>query len=280
MLKICKNKDDVNMRTGPTSARKTEVEAIWERRWLLTPEAYNPLRTAEGRLRIERTWNLIKEHLTHSELACIDLGAGYGVLSKKCANEAAAKVTAVDIAEGALKRIREDQKIHCEKQWVPYTTLPDMSYGMVIATDLIAWLSENEYRLFFSELARLVSREGKIVVSTPLDIYSLNAYQKFLLLAETEMTIEAVQKSYHALSVRFLSMLNRKKWRQRLFKPLIHWIENSDRLLHYLEQMTQFFYADQGISHVVILGKRRPLFTPLSQDKIPIERTPKKTVWE
>jgi 2-polyprenyl-3-methyl-5-hydroxy-6-metoxy-1,4-benzoquinol methylase len=279
MLRICRNKDQAVVNPNPANARRAQTEAEWERKWLLAPEEFNPLLTAAGRLRIERTWELIHPQLASPKLLCVDLGAGYGVLSSLCA-DAGARMTAADIAEGALKKIRLNQQISCEKQFVPYTTLPDMHYDLILATDLIAWLPENEYRLFFSELARLASRNGKIVVSTPLDVDSDNALERFLYLAETEISIESIRKSYHALQIRLLRLLNRWKWSQWLFGPLIRFIENSDRLLKALERLTQFLYDERGISHVIIAGTRRPIFQPPKEDELPIERKTKKSVWE
>lgn len=279
MLKQLKKGNPASPTVRSKTINKVEVEATYERRWLLNPDEFNPLLTAIGRNRIDRTWEIIQRYFPLNDLYCVDLGAGYGILSIKC-QQAGAHVTAVDISERALHHIRKDPKILCEKQFIPYTTLPDMQYQLVIAADLIASLPEEEYRLFFSELARLATRDGHIIVSTPLDIDSEDPLDRFFRLAETEITIDTVKKSYHSLTIRLLRFLKRWKWSHFLFHYPIRLLETSDLCLKILESITYFLYDEAGISHIIIGGKRRPLFEPLLISELPQESKRKKTVWE
>jgi hypothetical protein len=178
MLRICRNKDQAVVNPNPANARRAQTEAEWERKWLLAPEEFNPLLTAAGRLRIERTWELIHPQLASPKLLCVDLGAGYGVLSSLCA-DAGARMTAADIAEGALKKIRLNQQISCEKQFVPYTTLPDMHYDLL----------RMNTAFFFPNLRALRRAMGKSSSPLPwmsiptmlLSAFSISLRQKFLL---------------------------------------------------------------------------------------------------
>lgn len=253
------------------ATRKALTQEKFAKLWENNPEQFNPQRTAAGRQRLERTWELLKPHLAVNA-SCVDLGCGFGVLSKLC-SEAGAQVTAVDIAEEPLQRL---QPLDCARQYVPYTTLADNAYQLVIATELIAELPESEYRLFFSELARLVQADGHVFISSALDIYSENALERLLYYTSTEFNVVDIKLSYHALSMRLQHVLRATK----ILTPIANLIENSDWLLAKLEKLTEFFYDKEGVSHIIIACKRRPLFEPPEVPQQPQEQKKKQRVWE
>lgn len=279
MLKIIKSSDTPSFQTSSKNISRVESEAKYERLWNIDKERFNPLKSALGRNRQKRLEQVIEELEPLKSLSIVDLGTGTGWMAKKCA-EKGGEVTAIDIAEGALKNLRGINNITCLKQYVPYTVLPDHKYDLVLALDLIAELAEKEHRLFFSELARLAKKEGKIVVSTSLDLSTEAPLEQFLKLAMTELEIETIIKSYHSLYSRFLFFLKRWKWSRSLLGPLIRKLENNDFLLRILAPISESIYDEQGVTHVIIVGKVRPCVPTKMSDPSPIERKTKKSVWE
>lgn len=301
--------------------QREEAKAKFERLWLLDPEQFNPLRNSMERQRLERTWDLLLRHQDPSGKQIADLGCGSGILSERLAKHGA-YVLALDIASNALKLISEKNisNIEIKQDYVPFTTLDDQAYDLVISTDLIGFLHIQDYRLFMSELSRLVSANGKILCSTSIDLNSDDVLERFNALAETELQIDEWVFSYHRLYIKLLALLEiptfyvrikkdpdffhreqgkrsslGQKW-LRLQKntavnffwkslnifttPLYNRVKNSHWLLNQLEKICRFFWSEAGISHAIFIGKRRPLAPPPEEAEIPQERKAKRLVWE
>lgn len=301
--------------------RKEELLQKFEKMWHSDPEQFNPMRNAMERERIQRTWDLLLEFVEPADKLVADLGCGYGVLSQRLC-ERGACVDAVDIADAALKRLKKKEipRLSLKQNCVPRTTLDDDTYDLVMSTDLIAFLFPDDFRLFFSELSRLVKKNGYVLCSTPLDITSEDALQRFATLAETEFKIEKWIFSYHNLSIRLLDFLlapsrfvqakNDTEYRQKeidkrrgmgrwwfrlnstivpaLFwsivqypvRPLIKLGRQNKFILDSLEKISRFIWSDSGISHAIFIGTRRPLVEIPPENRLPRERKHKKEVWE
>lgn len=190
------------------TARVKEMQAKFERMWLINPEQFNPLRNCMERERIERTWELLVRHTSLEEKQTADIGCGEGLLSRRL-RDAGAHVEAVDIAENALKHLKEKDhhRIHTKQEALPNTSLPDNAYDVIVCTEVIADLNRDDYRLFFAELSRLVKSSGVVVCSSAIDIDSDGGVDKLNELAQTEFDILESVKSYHALYIRLRRML-------------------------------------------------------------------------
>lgn len=183
-------------------ARKKELQARYERLWLVDPAQFNPLRNCMQRERLERTWTLIEQCIDLNGKHVVDLGCGSGTFSRRM-RDAGAQVDAVDIAQNALKHFLEldSHHIHTRQDSMPETKLSDESYDLVAAMELIAELPPDDHRLFFAELARIIKPDGYLVCSTPIDIYTEGGVEKLLNLAQTEFEIGTIKKSYYALHI-------------------------------------------------------------------------------
>lgn len=199
-------KNSVKEKPNLRSIRRNEAEALFERMWLLNPEKFDPMRNARERERMSRTWKLIQALPDEKSKKVVDVGCGWGVISRKL-RDAGASVDAVDIANNALKLLRSNrgEKIETIQEALPITRLPDDTYDLVVCTDVIAELNPEDFRLAFAELSRIITAKGHLIFSTPLDIYSEDALQHLITLVETEFKIEQAIYSYHALYIRLLS---------------------------------------------------------------------------
>lgn len=302
-------------------SRREVVLAKFERLWLTDPEQFNPLRNVKERERLSRTQELLDRHLKLNGKKIVDLGCGSGVLTERFAVQAA-KVEAVDIANNALKLLaaKSIPNIAAIQDYVPQTKLKDEAYDLVVSTELISLLPVDQYRLYFSELARLMSPEGMVLCSTSVDIYSEDALQRFILLAETEFKISDWILSYHALYIRlsdffkaparFVKAWRDSEYRQRelanrqglnkkwfkfntnpvvaplwipfyyLFKPFLYVLRKNRPILLWLESVSRFIWDESGVSHIVFVGTRRALIVPPVEENIPVERKQRKQVWE
>jgi 2-polyprenyl-3-methyl-5-hydroxy-6-metoxy-1,4-benzoquinol methylase len=203
------NQPVAEQRLPSRRVRKQEMQAKYERIWLLKPEQCDSKRNCMERERLERTYHLIQDYLHIAGKRIVDLGCGDGALAKRLRNEGGI-VQAVDIASNALKRLQQDhaEDIEVLQDALPETSLPDNSYDLVISMDVIAELNTPEYRLFFAELARLVKSTGYVVCSTPVDIHSEGALQRLADLAHTEFNITQWIYSYHALYLRLIDFFS------------------------------------------------------------------------
>lgn len=215
------NENDVAKNSKTKLAPRDEAQAKFERRWLKDSDQFNTQRNAVERERIDRIERLINKNFNPLNKTIVDLGCGDGVLAERLA-AAGATVQAVDIAQNCLKRLEKKARpgIFLSQEFVPRTLLSDYQYDLVIAADLIADLSPQYFRLFFSELARLGKKEGKVVCSTAVDFDSDDSLEKFVTLAETEFTVEDHLFSYHRLYIKLMEFLKRPSWYVTLAKDL------------------------------------------------------------
>lgn len=182
---------------------KKELEAKFERLWLLDPEQFNPLRNCLERERLERSWEILNHYTDLKNKKIVDLGCGSGVFSRRM-RDAGGIIDAVDIAKNALKHFSQFDTTHIQthQEAVPDTRLPDGHYDIVVAMELIAELPPEDYRLFFAELSRLIKPNGCLLCSSAIDVYTEDGVERLLDLAQTEFDIGEVKKSYHALFIR------------------------------------------------------------------------------
>jgi 2-polyprenyl-3-methyl-5-hydroxy-6-metoxy-1,4-benzoquinol methylase len=249
--------------------RKKEKQAKFERLWLLDPEQFNPLRNCMQRERLERTYSLVKHAVDLNQKRVVDLGCGAGVLTRRL-REAGAHVTAVDIAENALKILQKQdmRNIEARQDALPDTSLSDDTFNVVICTEIIAELPPEDYRLFFAELARLVKPGGWVVCSSAIDIYTEGGCQRLLNLAETELEIIHELPSYHALYLRL------KQWCEAPSKFVKGWEDQNFRQFE-LNQRSglnwAWFYLNTTFLFmwfwVVIQVLMKPLLAILKQNR-------------
>ncbi len=285
-------------------SRREEVQATMERKWKNDPEQFNPLRDWFGRIRLERTMTLIQAHGKLSDIRVVDLGCGAGIFSQRLADQGA-DVDAVDIASLALERVKslQNAKIHPIQGYVPRTELKDEAYQGVVACEVIGYLLPAEQRLLFNEVARLVTAEGWVVVSTRLDIDSEDALERLAELAETELIVKEWRLGYHRLAIRILdffeapgrfvrgakdeeyrkeAMRNRyslsRSWYHFNSRPMAaffwkpiawittpfaRWLKQRSSWLILCEKLSETLWQQDGATEAILIGQRRPLADPV-----------------
>jgi 2-polyprenyl-3-methyl-5-hydroxy-6-metoxy-1,4-benzoquinol methylase len=299
--------------------RKIKATAKYERLWKVDPEQFNPLRNCMERERLNRTLDLLATHINLKGTLIADLGCGGGEFSRRM-RDGGAEVHAVDVAENALKVLREHNfhNIKTIQDYVPRTLLSDSTYNGVSVLELIAELPSDEYRMLFSEIARLMKRDGFVLFSTPVDYRSDDAIERLAMIAETELKILEWRFSYHALYLRLKGFIESPKnfvkgWKDKnlrnkrieerkglsrfwyrintsailgplwvpielLFKPLVYLFRQNRSLLLSLEKVCRFLSDRAGISHVIFIALRKPIMVP---NVAPVQERPKKReVWE
>ena len=314
------NRSFSNNKILPTSRRmrERELQAKFERLWLIDPERFNPLRNCLEKERLERTWQLLTTYVDLSHKLAADIGCGAGIFSRRL-RDGGARVDAIDIAENALKQFEDRQNITLRCETMPDTCLPDEHYDVIVCTELIAELPKEDHRLFFAELSRLIKANGVVICSTPIDIDTDGAVELLIDLAQTEFDILADTLSYHALYLRLkrffaapalfiqgwkdhdvkqrelTSRRGFNKWWygfnaspplswlwyviEPITRPLLRYLNTSPRLMLFLEKVCRFLSDQKGLSHYLFLAKRRPL-PSIDANDIPIERPRRKQVWE
>ncbi len=302
------------------AARRQEAEEKFESFWSQDSNQFNPDRSAREKERIDRTWQLLKEHALIENALVADVPCGWGTLSLRL-KKAGAEVHAVDIANSALKHVKEIVKTPIEifQGCLPHTTLQEDHYDIVVSTDAISYLNADDYRLYFAELSRIVKPKGIVVCSTNIDIYSDDALQRFFELAETEFEIDHWVLSYHAYMIRLCNALsapskfikasknityknseiNQRKSLNRswfklncsfipsLFWHMINWIASP--LLRWIKQNRQIllflekscqFFSTDTGISHAIFLGKRRPLFTMPPTQAPTERKHKRQVWE
>ena len=89
----------------------------------------------------------------------------------------------------ALDCVKKELPVRFIEECFPHTTLPDSYFDVVFCIDLIAELPKNLYRLAMSELSRILKPEGKLVISTELDLRTKEPARYFCDLIRCEFEI-------------------------------------------------------------------------------------------
>lgn len=191
------------------------------------------------------------------------------------------------------------------QDYVPITKLEDDRYDLVVCLDVIADLPRVEHRLLFTELVRVGKLDGMIIASTALDIHSEDALRKFTDLVAADIQVKEWVFSYHRLHIqlmaffkspaRFIQASKDREYRRLqqagrslcaqwwlrinstaaaallwapvawLCSPVVYLLKENRKVLLGLEAICRFIWNEEGISHAMFIGQRRPLTSPLSE---------------
>jgi 2-polyprenyl-3-methyl-5-hydroxy-6-metoxy-1,4-benzoquinol methylase len=264
-------------------------EEVYEHCAKICAEKLDPLQSAQGRERIIRTLELLEKHCQIAGSTIADLGCGSGVIASQLASKGAL-VTAVDAIERSLLP-------NFKKVCIPYLPFSDEAFDGLVFTDVIAEITPHHYRLTLSELNRLLNKKGWLIISTPLDLYSHDAYDQFIQLIRTEFEIIESSKSYHRLHFylnriasaprRFIQSSEQASYRLRqlqkrsglmrlwlylnstkfvallwrpvalFFKPLEQGLKKSQRLLLFAEALSEILWGKGALTHIIVLARKR-----------------------
>lgn len=127
---------------------------------------------------------------------------------------------------------------------LPWGKLEERRFDLILAFDVIATLHPKEYRLALSEFERLLALKGRVLISTPLDVYAEDARLRFQQLVETEFKIEESFFEYAAPLIRLGKLI-----------PFFAFLAQSK----VLQRMVKLLWQEEGISYVEYLALRRAI---------------------
>jgi ubiquinone/menaquinone biosynthesis C-methylase UbiE len=260
-------------------------------------EKIDPLCSAQGQVRIERTLELLAKHIACKGDLIADLGCGTAVIASLLADQGGV-LTALDVSDRVLQSSKHTQMSY-RRGCIPYLSFSDACFDGVIFTDVIAEIEPPLYRLTLSELARLLKRNGWMICSTQLDLYSHDAQERFIQLIHTEFEIIASVKSYHRLHfyltrwvkapARFVRAARQENYRaehlQRrsgfmrlwfylnstkaasllwrpctlLSFPLQRMIKKNRPLLLALERLSKIIWGTKALTHLIVLARKKKI---------------------
>lgn len=233
-----------------------------------------------------------------SPKSAIDIGVGRSCYIKKLGG-VGITTTVVDAASHPLEELK-DHVSAIYKGCLPYLNqLDDEKFDLLICTEVIALLPSSLHRLAVSELARLISRRGEALISTPLDLYSEDALERFITLIETEFAIEEIKLGFDRIYLFFLRLFQypskierakrdheyrtaalgkRRGASRRLFLILLHLpsliiclfraaftpffllLQGSERSVRFLQILSKALFGPFGVTHAILRVKPKKLF--------------------
>lgn len=201
-------KEEAKRKTNSQSLKREEIKKYLDDLWQKNSCQFDPLKSAMGKDRVHKTFELIDHFFSPENKRIADLGTGTALFSLEF-HKKKAFIDAVDLADIPVFSLKDKnlRGVRVYQDYIPSTTLEGDYYDLVLGLEIIAYLNKNEYRLFFAELARLVKLDGLVTVSTPIDIYSEDALQNFAGLAESEFNILEWKLSYHSYFIRLIDSL-------------------------------------------------------------------------
>jgi len=233
-LQVIEEKN-LKLHSSPQLQKRQEQLNSILKTWEENPDRFDTNTSPIERLRIQRSKQILSPFLEPKTLKIIDLGCGKAPLSSFLLGSNY-EVHALDITKIPLESL--DKKISTYVDTLPETKLPDRAFEGVIATDVIASLLPTDFRLFFSECARIAKPSAWLLCSTALDMNSDTAAESFLELLKTEWEIVDIVYSYHNL---FL----------KLKAPAF--------CVHVLEKITKTLWAGERKSHIIVFAKKKAL---------------------
>lgn len=255
---------------GGLSKRMQEKKAIFDRKWLVAPETFRNTSCYDLE-RLKRTKQCVDKWMSSSG-SLVDIGCGFGDLSIYCKHQNH-KVTATEITPNAKKHLKNlsELGINLRIEQLPFTHLEDKSFDYVLCTDTIGELAPREYRLTFSELARLLKYQGTLICSSPFDHKASYPHRTFIALAETEFQTLDFLFSYHYIYEKIMAALKKaSQTPPRLAKLLSPFsfiasktytlLSSSSSIMLTLEKITKFLLREKGITHIIYAGKKKSLF--------------------
>lgn len=299
------------------STRRIESQALMEREWLENPDQFNPKRDTIQTDVLNTTLQAIDSIGSLQGIKAVDLGCGEGTITRYIADKGAL-VDAIDTSTKALDLLKRAPHTNITPihDNLPDTNLPDTSYDLVVCADTIAYLHKNEYRWLMAEIARLVKPDGHVVVSTPFDINTEDPLEAFAALAETEFTIEKWYFNYDRLLIKILRFFDTPKFYWEMYKtplkrdkeakkrgwwfkantllplaavwnvisiitnPVSNLLRHSRSIMRLCGKLSNTLWQEEGISHALFIGKKRPITYPLPKNELPKELKGKRQVWE
>ena len=121
----------------------------------------------------QRFWKFFEKQSIESNAQILDVGAGYGALTKKL-HESGFNVSACDMSPEIFKYdLVECRKVDVTEPF-PY---PDNSFDIIIAIEVSEHILDHE--MLFKESKRLLKPGGKFFITTP-NILSLKSRIRFL----------------------------------------------------------------------------------------------------
>lgn len=271
---------------------KKRCEELWNKSPI---EKLDPMATAIGRERVERTWSLIDKQTTEGK-KIVDLGCGNGIITSRL-SQRGAQVTAIDGAQSALNLCKQ-KGVTLMQAFLPYLPLADQSVEGVVLADVIADIEPPFYRLLMSEIARVLPKEGWFICSTGLDLYSEDALMRFMDLVKSEFEITTKKMSYHRLHyylwqwikapLRWSRASKESAYRSRQLEkrrglvrllfylhslpgislfwhyvakglsPLYARFLRSHKILIMCEKASRILWGRGGVTHVIVFAKKRP----------------------
>ncbi len=108
----------------------------------------------------------------------VDVGCGEGVLIREARSRGAGRVTGIDIDDGLLERARDSGADHLILGGVEQMASIERA-DCVIAANVVAYFTDDEYARFCAEVTRLLAPGGTLVITHSnelFDMFTLNAF--------------------------------------------------------------------------------------------------------
>ncbi len=232
------------MLTSKIKERGIALQANLDRDWKDRAD----LDSAWEQMRLERIMS-VTQLIPVQGKSIVDLGCGRGDIAVRL-QQSGATVLAVDLSDKALALLKEkyNDQVMTRQDLIPYTNLEDDKYDIVISTDVIAEIDAREHPVYMSELYRLMKPEGRVICSTPVDVYSVDATQRFRALAERDFIVHTWRYSYHRLLIQLVDRIG-----------FLKGLKRSKRAIAALEWLSQLMWGENAISHAIFIGERRSL---------------------
>lgn len=251
------------------SSNAHQQKAYWNRWWKL-------LQPYIERSSFANHWASAKLHklteLNFHDLgkAC-DIGCGLLPLSDSYPN----KVDLFDVSSYVESKLKS-KSIACQSAVFPYLDIPDKSYDVVICFDLLCQLPSSQYRLAISELARITSPTGRLLLSVHLDGKTNDAGSKVLELVNTEYDIDLYEPYYfylaassfesikdrllnRAASQKYGVLLGKAKQLVEKFSQAYFEISNNSACVNGARVLAEKIKLFDHPSHLLIFASKKPL---------------------
>ena len=105
------------------------------------------------------------------------------------------------------KQKKQNPSFSYVNECLPYTSLADKKYDLILCNYILGHLPDELHRFTISELHRILSVKGRILISSSFDIDTQDTYPKLKQLLSTEFKIEKNIPFFFSCSIRIFNYL-------------------------------------------------------------------------
>ncbi len=226
--------------------------------------------------RFERSESLLKKHIQNPQKV-LDLGCSTGIFSATVAGFSK-EIFAVDISEKVIKRAKEKWGEKNNLSFLigslPCLGFKEDKFDLVMALEIINYLTEEDRNMALSEISRVLKKEGIFIVSAVIEdkpYFQIEEFRElignYFIVLECNLSYRKIYKKIETLFfMRIVGIMNSVKTVcgspalkkvLDIFEKIILYPLTIKTFLRVTDFFTRMLYREKGVTRCIIVAKSK-----------------------